>query len=1062
MTQSSTGFTMEEAQALLDYFDPKELAQLLARQHATHHGGPDTRAKFRRTPDGIYVPEGDGPVHIPGTDPSSPLDIGRGHEFHALPFWFDEWAESDFYVPDRIDPQTFRPTPEVGPVVLMHWQKVILRYMLDRHRPLEEWYSNLIISTLKKTGKALSLDTPLPTPSGWTTMQDVAAGDYLFDERGFPTQVVRATEVMEGHDCFAVHFSDGETIIADADHQWEVEHLHNTDYVKRIYTTRELSDPDVLYRKGDHAHLNRIPVAHPLDTEEAELPISPYVLGAWLGDGSSGTGEITSVDPEILDNIALYETVAKRATKDSLYLIGSGGRTQAARNVSFQARLRSLGVLHCKHIPAVYLRASYEQRLALLQGLMDTDGYIDKARGTSGATCEFSVTSEALALGARELITTLGFKTTLHINSAKLYGKDCGLRWRIAFQAPAELPVFRLKRKLERQRSAAAGTFSRKRSTSRHIIAVDPVPSVPVRCVEVDSPSHLYLAGKSMIPTHNSLLAAAIGRFVAETFGNYSEVICLGADKEQAEDKLYAAITKSIELSPAYDADLQVLFGLMPHPEDPDPQNPTIFAPNYADPRWRLRSHGAQHIPNHGTIKAVPRVYQKLAGGNQTAALFTEMWTWTDQTARRLFDEMTPPPTRPRSIRLMEGYAGFEGESGLWEELWDQAMNPKLGARMVTREELEPYGGWPFPPAPHSFVESDYPEHRNHPDPIPLYVNPGFSTCAFIDQGEVARRMPWQTQAYYDSQRGDESYDRHHRNVKSAHKEEFVPKHWWDSCNIINHPGYTRRSAPSGSPFPGKKFPPVALALRTVPPLLPSEPLVLSADASVNNDCTVLMAITYATWWEYLEPEPDPAHFTDAYLRQHPEQEKKRRRRTDESQTMIRKFHIWEPSKKRPMNYTTQFKPVILSYHGYAPLAADTEDSSDPNFDNYSPDPTYPEHNVLEVCYDRYMIHDLMINMRNEYGIWIKEFSQQTGRDIADNDLYVAIRDHTLWHGGYDDPEDEAKLDSHRAAAARRVPKVANSNTAERRHLDKKTVSGHIDLFVTASMGNYELRRMEG
>jgi hypothetical protein len=237
---------------------------------------------------------------------------------------------------------------------------------------------------------------------------------------------------------------------------------------------------------------------------------------------------------------------------------------------------------------------------------------------------------------------------------------------------------------------------------------------------------------------------------------------------------------------------------------------------------------------------------------------------------------------------------------------------------------------------------------------------------------------------------------------------------------------------------------------------------VLSADASVNNDCTVLMAITYATWWEYLEPEPDPAHFTDAYLRQHPEQSKLRRRRVDETQTMIREFHIWEPSKKRPMNYTTQFKPVILRYHGYAPLAADPEDSSDPNFDNYEPDPTVPEHNVLEVCYDRYMIHDLMINLRNEYGIWIKEFSQQTGRDVADNDLYVAIRDHTLWHGGYDDPDAEAKLDSHRAAAARRVPKVSNSNTAERRHLDKKTVAGHIDLFVTASMGNYELRRMEG
>ncbi|AOS94782.1 replicative DNA helicase (plasmid) [Mycobacterium intracellulare subsp. chimaera] len=78
----------------------------------------------------------------------------------------------------------------------------------------------IIVAARPGVGKALALDTPLPTPTGWTTMGEVAVGDELLGDDGQPTQVVAATEVMTGRPCFEVEFSDGTVIVADAEHQW--------------------------------------------------------------------------------------------------------------------------------------------------------------------------------------------------------------------------------------------------------------------------------------------------------------------------------------------------------------------------------------------------------------------------------------------------------------------------------------------------------------------------------------------------------------------------------------------------------------------------------------------------------------------------------------------------------------------------------------------------------------------------------------------------------------------------------------------------------------------------
>lgn len=374
----------------------------------------------------------------------------------------------------------------------------------------------------KGPGKALCLATPLPTPSGWTTMGQVRPGDRLFDEAGQPCRVVSVTDVMRGHDCYRVTFSDGAEIIADADHEWLTWTLaersaavRRTDefraqrrtarpkrgrgireFVARIGATkgsptgRVRTTTEIARSLRSGGKLNALnhaaPTAGPLSLCDADLPINPYLLGAWLGDGDSARGYLTigeADQPEMLP-------ILREAGADAVH---SAKKTTQFRLAGLTTQLRALGVLNDKHIPTSYLRGGVTQRLALLQGIVDTDGYV-----TRDGSIEVTWTKRVLVDGLAELLASLGIKARVRPGRASIAGKDCGPKWRIHFST--ELPAARLPRKLNAQRRAGLN----RRTRFRYITSVEPVPSVPVRCIRVDSPSRLFLAGPAMVPTHNS------------------------------------------------------------------------------------------------------------------------------------------------------------------------------------------------------------------------------------------------------------------------------------------------------------------------------------------------------------------------------------------------------------------------------------------------------------------------------------------------------------------------------------------------------------------------------
>jgi deoxycytidine triphosphate deaminase len=347
-------------------------------------------------------------------------------------------------------------------------------------------------------GKALALDTPVPTPLGWRTMGELRAGDQVFDERGLPCAVVAATEAMVGRPCRQIVFSDGSTVVADERHRWQTCVKAARQHGGRrtgVVTTAQIARS--LHAGDEYNH--QIALAGPVQYRDRPLPIDPYVLGVWLGDGTSRAAEITCADETILEEIVRAGYAVERRAGRFHYRIGGTGHSRDAstgrfvRNDSLSSVLRNLNLLESKHVPSCYLLSSEMQRTALLQGLMDTDGYVDL-----WGRCEFTSILECLADAVVELTAGLGFRPVKSKGRATLAGVDCGPKYRVKFTP--DRPVFRLPRKLGRQR--LGGRHHRFRA----IVDVREVESVPVRCLQVSAPSGLFLVGRTFIPTHNSSL----------------------------------------------------------------------------------------------------------------------------------------------------------------------------------------------------------------------------------------------------------------------------------------------------------------------------------------------------------------------------------------------------------------------------------------------------------------------------------------------------------------------------------------------------------------------------
>jgi predicted phage terminase large subunit-like protein len=361
----------------------------------------------------------------------------------------------------------------------------------------------LILQAPPRHGKQIADDTPVLTTKGWTTHGALRTGDEVFGPDGVPTQVVAVGEPAL-QNC-EVEFTDGSVVRTHENHEWTV-YDRCGDSGWRTVETKYLEQRTLWSgprgKRGGRAAL-QLPHVHALQLPEAALPLDPYVLGVWLGDGRSCNADFCWHADDAAVAVAVNE--AQPITRRWVH------RTTGV-NYGFMAGvkpiLRRLGVLNAKHVPAEYELSSIEQRLALLAGLIDTDGHVEL--GTQRV--RIATVSDVLASGIERLVRSLGWRANRYTQQPAL--STSGVQGRHPVHYVSFTPDRAIPTRLPRKRIVARESSQRRLG----IAAVRRGAPAIGRCIQVARADGLYLVGEQLIPTHNSLLASVY--FPAWFLGN--------------------------------------------------------------------------------------------------------------------------------------------------------------------------------------------------------------------------------------------------------------------------------------------------------------------------------------------------------------------------------------------------------------------------------------------------------------------------------------------------------------------------------------------------------------
>ena len=361
---------------------------------------------------------------------------------------------------------------------------------------LQEFYESdnqvLIINSPPRHGKQVTDDTPVLTTNGWKRHGDLVVGDYVFSPFGKPIMVEDVLPKLTDYH-YVVEFSNGEKIQAHPNHEWVV-YDRKSNSVKTLETCfmeDKLHERGVVGHRG-HRYRFLLPKVEPIVGTHKNLPVEPYVLGAWLGDGSNTKPCICACpndDIVLTECSKYYKPLTKHVHKDT------GVYTQYYEHLREDLHKVGMCVWNKntdKYIPDIYLTASIDQRLELLAGLLDTDGHLRK----SEHRYIFTTSDEKLRDTFIELVSTFGWRTCVvemqpKTSSSGVVGKR--VYWQIGFNPTMFIPC-RVERKQLRE-------FSKARSVSITSIT-KMTEAVQGNCITVEG--GVYLVGKRLVPTHNS------------------------------------------------------------------------------------------------------------------------------------------------------------------------------------------------------------------------------------------------------------------------------------------------------------------------------------------------------------------------------------------------------------------------------------------------------------------------------------------------------------------------------------------------------------------------------
>lgn len=362
--------------------------------------------------------------------------------------------------------------------------------------------------------KMLDIYTDVPMADGsFKVLRDIVAGDIIVGGAGRPVSVIKAHEIHDPERAYRIVFASGEQIVSGGEHLWTIA----TETDKTAGRTRTMDTDALFHRHNRYSENIYVPrVQRPMTGVPMDLPLDPYILGVWLGDGHSWAPSVTTADRQIVDaleqwaiknNCLLSENNHQNSGKATTYTITDSVAMSRSVMGKFNRTGKNLhriladhGLLkgrdyndeNCKHIPEIYFQGSYPQRLELLRGLMDTDGCHH-----SGALCIFSQKDGRLLSDVRRLVESLGgWPSFSEVNPGEL-GRDGVIYLNMAFHI-FDNP-FRLSKKADKWRAPLRNV------ATQPIISIVPTEIRPMRCLTVDAPDGLFCVGRRWTVTHNTM-----------------------------------------------------------------------------------------------------------------------------------------------------------------------------------------------------------------------------------------------------------------------------------------------------------------------------------------------------------------------------------------------------------------------------------------------------------------------------------------------------------------------------------------------------------------------------
>lgn len=343
----------------------------------------------------------------------------------------------------------------------------------------------LMISFPPQHGKSCSRSTATLTADGWKNHGDLKVGDYVFGPDGKPKKVLAEFNHCDDIE-YKVIFKDHSVIEAHANHEWVV--YDRGKRKKRIVTTKEMYDTD--YFKDDRARYLVDPNVC-VEFSEKKLPLEPYVFGLWLGDGTTAAPYFT----HDMDDMGYINEIESYGYKVSGQYIHPTTGVPTTRFNELRPKLKEAGFLSGqeKYIPTQYKLSSREQRLELLAGLIDSDGYVYQDNGR----VTFSNTNRQMIEDVREVCVSLGFRTTIaefepRTSSSGIVGRKTV--YQLSFNPDINIPTA-----LERKKTIKLNPVKRRRG----IVSIEKMDPKPGKCITVEG--GVYLVGENLIPTHNSM-----------------------------------------------------------------------------------------------------------------------------------------------------------------------------------------------------------------------------------------------------------------------------------------------------------------------------------------------------------------------------------------------------------------------------------------------------------------------------------------------------------------------------------------------------------------------------